>query len=186
MKPTKQTVFLRAKDCLKKKQNDLFVDRIVTCDEKWVYYDNHVRGRNWFKQEEPVKQVTRRTLTNRKELWSIGWDIHGVIFYDFLPSGQTINADKYCVYLDQVQQNLIKKSPLWSTKITELGWTTMEHPPYNPDLAPCDFHLFRSLQNYFSGSKLASAEESKNEVTSLLVSRSPDFFPISLTWRISR
>ena len=51
----------------------------------------------------------------------------------------------------------------------------MEHPLYSLDLAFCDFHLFRSLQNYFSGSELASAEESQNEVTSFLASRSPDF-----------
>ena len=27
-----------------------------------------------------------------------------------------------------------------------LGWSVQPHPPYSPDLAPSDFHLFRSLK----------------------------------------
>ena len=26
----------------------------------------------------------------------------------------------------------------------KLGWITVPHPPYSPDLAPTDYHLFRS------------------------------------------
>ena len=71
-------------------------------------------------------------------------------------------------------------------KITELSWTTMEHPLYSPDLALCDFHLFRSLQNYFSGSELVSAEGSQNEVNSFLASRSPDFLKNGIFKLINR
>ncbi|GBP31033.1 Histone-lysine N-methyltransferase SETMAR [Eumeta japonica] len=31
--------------------------------------------------------------------------------------------------------------------LREFGWEVLMHPPYNPDLAPSDFHLLRSLQN---------------------------------------
>ncbi|GBP37111.1 Tyrosine-protein phosphatase non-receptor type 13 [Eumeta japonica] len=31
--------------------------------------------------------------------------------------------------------------------LREFGWEVLIHPPYSPDLAPSDFHLFRSLQN---------------------------------------
>jgi len=33
------------------------------------------------------------------------------------------------------------------TKLMELGWDMLPHPTYSPDLAPCDFCLFRSQQN---------------------------------------
>jgi hypothetical protein len=29
----------------------------------------------------------------------------------------------------------------------------MEHPPYSPDLAPSDFHLFGPLKHHFSGER---------------------------------
>ena len=35
------------------------------------------------------------------------------------------------------------------TKLLELGWEVMSHLPYNFDLAPTDYHLSRSLQNFF-------------------------------------
>jgi histone-lysine N-methyltransferase SETMAR len=28
---------------------------------------------------------------------------------------------------------------------TKMGWRVLPHPPYSPDLAPSDFHLFGSL-----------------------------------------
>ena len=37
------------------------------------------------------------------------------------------------------------------TKLLELGWEVMSHPPYSPDLASSNYHLFRSLQNFSNG-----------------------------------
>jgi histone-lysine N-methyltransferase SETMAR len=31
--------------------------------------------------------------------------------------------------------------------ITKFDWTVLPHPPYSPDLAPSDFHLFGALKN---------------------------------------
>ena len=39
--------------------------------------------------------------------------------------------------------------------IQELDWEVIPHPPYSPDLAPPDFHLFRSLSNNLQGTSLA-------------------------------
>jgi histone-lysine N-methyltransferase SETMAR len=31
--------------------------------------------------------------------------------------------------------------------ITKLGWIVLPYPPYSPDLAPSDFHLFAALKD---------------------------------------
>ena len=33
-------------------------------------------------------------------------------------------------------------------KIMELNWTVLQHPPYSPDLASTDYHLFGSLYTF--------------------------------------
>ncbi|KZC14268.1 Histone-lysine N-methyltransferase SETMAR, partial [Dufourea novaeangliae] len=49
-------------------------------------------------------------------------------------------------------------------KLLELGWDVLPHPPYSPDLAPSDFHLFRSLQNSLNGKNFNSLVEIKHHV----------------------
>ncbi|GFW92805.1 putative DD34D transposase [Trichonephila clavipes] len=43
-------------------------------------------------------------------------------------------------------------------KLWELGWEVLMHPPYSPNLAPNDYHLFLALQNFQSDKKLGSRE----------------------------
>ncbi|GFU34488.1 mariner Mos1 transposase [Trichonephila clavipes] len=47
-------------------------------------------------------------------------------------------------------------------KLLQLEWDTMPYPPYSPELAPSDYYLFRSLQNFLDGKTFTSNEEVKN------------------------
>jgi hypothetical protein len=35
--------------------------------------------------------------------------------------------------------------------ITTFGWEQFDHPPYSPDLAPSDFHVFLHLKTFLGG-----------------------------------
>jgi histone-lysine N-methyltransferase SETMAR len=38
---------------------------------------------------------------------------------------------------------------LTRAKLDELGWeVVLSHTPYSPDLAPSDYHLFRSMEHF--------------------------------------
>ena len=43
----------------------------------------------------------------------------------------------------------------------------MPHPPYSPDLAPSDYHLFRLFQNHFNGKIFDSNEAVKSGIMKL-------------------
>ena len=95
----------------------------------------------------------------------IWWDWKGVLYGDLLPENQMINSSKYCsqlkAALDEKQPELVNRkciifqqdntrlhvSLLTRQKLLQLGWEVLIHPPYSPDIAPSDFHLFQYLQN---------------------------------------
>jgi histone-lysine N-methyltransferase SETMAR len=46
--------------------------------------------------------------------------------------------------------------------IQELDWEILPHPPYSPNLAPSDYHLFRSLSNNLHGVSFNNDAELQN------------------------
>ncbi|KAJ4434601.1 hypothetical protein ANN_23163 [Periplaneta americana] len=50
----------------------------------------------------------------------------------------------------------------------KLGWEIFDHPPYSPDLAPSDFHLFTKLKDFLGGTRFGSDEELKKTVNTWL------------------
>ncbi|GFY30884.1 putative DD34D transposase [Trichonephila clavipes] len=53
-------------------------------------------------------------------------------------------ANRKCVVIHQnnarSHASLVTRQKLW-----ELGWEVLMHPPYSPDLAPSDCHLFSCI-----------------------------------------
>jgi hypothetical protein len=47
----------------------------------------------------------------------------------------------------------------------EQQWEVLEHPPYSPDLAPSDCHLFGPLKHHLSAQHFPDDEAAEREVT---------------------
>jgi len=96
------------------------------------------------------------------------WNQDGIILIDYLPNSQTINTEYYSSLLVQLKDILKEKrhgagrSPrgvvlarqypahralATQKKLAYLGFQCLAHPPYSPDLAPSDYHLFPGLKN---------------------------------------
>jgi hypothetical protein len=59
----------------------------------------------------------------------------------------------------------------------------MEHPPYNPHLAPYDFLLFRAIEEHFSRPYFDSLDDLFIAADSVLKARSEDFLQkVSQEW----
>ena len=48
--------------------------------------------------------------------------------------------------------------------LRQFGWEVLNHPPYSPDLAPCDFFLFPKLKKMMKGIKFATETEVKRSL----------------------
>jgi histone-lysine N-methyltransferase SETMAR len=87
------------------------------------------------------------------------FDHNGIVHYEFIAQGQTVNQQCYSEVLTRLRESVPKKRPgLWPDQLilhhanvpahdalrvheflAKNSITKMDHPPYSPDLAPCDF-----------------------------------------------
>lgn len=197
---TQKNLIFRVSICeslLKRNKIEPFLKRLVTGDEKWIKYENVVRKRSWSKKGELPKTASKPGLTQKKVLLSVWWDYQGIIHYELLPPGQTINSSLYCQQLVRLQQAIEKKRPslynrkgvvflhdnarphtslMTRQKMRELGWEVLMHPPYSPDIAPTDYHLFRALQKSLDSVKLKTCEDCENHLQQFFASKSQNFY----------
>lgn len=180
------------------KEGDEFLSHIVTGDETWVSYSTPECKRQsmeWHHSHSPSKpRKFKRTLSTRKILATVFWDKFGPLLIEFLPQGTTINADRYCETLKQLRRAIQNRRrgllsvgvvflhdnarPHVARKTKELlerfQWEVIDHPPYSPDLAPSDFHLFAKLKMFLAGRHFATDEELKDAVTKFLYELAAD------------
>ena len=61
-------------------------------------------------------------------------------------------------------------------ELTELGLEVLMHPLYSLDLAPSEYHLFRSSQNFLNEKKLANKKAVKNHVAKFFATITQKFY----------
>ena len=137
-----------------------------------------------------------------KALPLIFWDQDGVLLIDYLPNDQTINAEYYSSLLVQLKDILKEKRrgkvTKWSCSCTTIPRLTghlqprkkkktgqpelpvsLDHPPYSPDLAPSDYHLFPGLKKQLEGRQFSSDAEVVAAAETWLDGQPSEFFFLS-------
>lgn len=172
-------------------RNFEWLRNLITADEKWVLYVNHTRKRQWLSPGQKAVVTPKPDSHQKKVMLSVWWGINGIIHWELLPNNTTVTADLYCAQLDVVAKKLKGKqdriyflhdnarphiAKKTYEKLLELGWTVIAHPPYSPDLAPTDYHLFRSLSHYLCEKKFDDEEDLKNDLINFFNNKSKDFY----------
>jgi len=151
-------------------------------DETWLYhYDPETKHQSveWRHSGSLRPRKFRAQKSTGKFLTSIFWDQDSMLLIDYLPKDQTINVEFYSSLLVQLKDILNEKhhgkvtkgvlllpdnAPAhWALatqkKLAYLGFQFLHHPPYSPDLAPSDYHLFPGLKNQLKGRHFSSDTE---------------------------
>ena len=76
---------------------------------------------------------------------TVFWDSQGVIYFNYLEKGKTVTGIYYAELLGRLDAELQKKVHFHHDKspaiLVELHYEPLSHPPYSPDLVPCDFFV---------------------------------------------
>ena len=112
-----------------------------------------------------------------------------LIYMHWVPTGETVNKEYYVEVLREFSKRFRRKTPalfksgqwhfhqnnapvhnsiLVTDYLTMMGIKTVPHPPYHPDLAPCDFLLFPKLKEKLRGCRYETIEEMKEAVTKVI------------------
>jgi len=159
--------------------NPELFDRVLTCDESWILHKNVTRKQQWVDKDAIPSPTAKPGLHPKKVLHIVFWDSEGVVHHENIPARTTINAVLYSEILERVAEKMKEVRPSRNPKeilfihdkarphtakttkatLKKLKWEVMPHPPYSPDMSPCDLFLFRSLKNVIKGQEVASREE---------------------------
>lgn len=181
-------------------EGEMFLERIVTGDETWVHHYTPETKRSsmqWKHVASPSPRKFRLQRSAGKVMATVFWDIKGVLLLDFLERNHTVTGQHYSDQLEEQlhpsirskRRGLLSKGVLLqhdnarahtanvtSSTITKLGWEVLVHPPYSPDLAPSDYHLFGPLKDHLGGMKFDTDDDVKNAVQNWLHIMPETFF----------
>ncbi len=148
---------------------------VITTDESWFHVNepySREGNKMWLAKGEDRGQVPMRSRSCKKILMIPFFDEQGVVHVEYLMHG-TVNRhvfkailerawtsvrtrrnniwrhrDRYLLHMDNASSHT---ADLMKNTLRNLGWNILKHPPYSPDLMPCDFFLFPYLKRRLRG-----------------------------------
>jgi [histone H3]-lysine36 N-dimethyltransferase SETMAR len=176
-----------------------FLTRFVTMDETWVHHfdpESKRQSMEWKHHGSPPPRKFRVQPSAGKIMASIFWDAKGILLIDFLDRGATITGQYYADLIAKLREAIksqrrgmlrrgvlfhqdnapVHESRVAVAAIHEAGFELLDHPPYSPDLAPSDFHLFPNLKEHLRGTVFSSDDDVMNAVNQWLEDQEEEFF----------
>ena len=117
------------------------------------------------------------------------YDGKGIIHHEFVPEGQTVTGSFYLSVLVRLWKRICRVRPEYSAPgswfllhdnapvhravavqefLAQKQVCVLHHPPYSPDLTPCDYFLFPKLKFQLKGRLFEDVQDIQAAVTSSL------------------
>ncbi|GFR85196.1 histone-lysine N-methyltransferase SETMAR [Elysia marginata] len=133
-------------------EGEAVLERILNGHELLTTTIQNVRPNRWSIGTRKFKAVA----SARKALFTVFWDMGGVLYEEFLEQGQTVNSKRYIstfqaikLRLRRVRRNKDSILQLYNTRphtrrqtqdaLRQLELTTLPHSAHSPGLAPSDY-----------------------------------------------
>jgi len=165
---------------------------VITGDETWVYqYDPEMKWQSaqWKTADSPQPKKFCQSKSRVKTMLLTCFDIRGIVHYEFVPTGQTVNQVYFLEVLEKLCEKVKRKRPelfasnSWilhhdnapahmalSVKecLANKQITVLEHPYYSLDLAPSDFFLFLKIKEIMKGRHFDDTDDIRSNITAAL------------------
>ena len=167
-----------------------FLDNVITGDESRVFeYDPESKRQSaeWHTPTSRRQKKARMSKSRVKSMVIVFFDAKGIAHHEFVPPGQTVNAEYYKEVLQRLNHRVtrVRKEIQTSWKLhhdnaqshtafvvtsylTRIGVATIPQPPYSPDLAPANFFLFPRLKRELKRHHLGTLKNVQTTTTTLL------------------
>ena len=150
---------------VERRRSKSVLDSIVTMDESAVSFhtpETKQQSKQWVKKGQPGPIKAWVHASRQKQMLLAYFDSKGVIYTDYVPRGETVNAQFIIkslrrflkIYKDKRSARAGQdwflhwdNAPVHSAAVVQqfladLSIKTIAHPPFSPDLAPADFSYF--------------------------------------------
>lgn len=153
-----------------------------TGDETWVHFfepRRKINNKIWAGKQARRPCIARRLQSVKKIMYAIFYSPQGVVASVPINQGKTVTGRYYkSKILSKVEKYYKKRRPASGKRhicllhdnapphraqvvakfLDERKVKVLPHPPYSPDLSPCDFFLFQKLKKFLSGRRYRSRQ----------------------------
>ena len=163
---------------------------INTGDESWFYHrqiSKRESNKTWVGEGDCPRELVRQGRFEPKTMFSVFFKRSGLVHLSYLEKGKTINHE---LYIEECLKPIVKvlknERPITGAKNIKFHhdnarphihknvfeylegekFVMMPHPPYSPDLAPCDFWLFDYIKDRLGTCK--DAKELTRSITKIV------------------
>ena len=174
---------------IQRQQRKGFLHRIVTGNEKWIFYENLKKKKYNTKPSQSLPStstsIPRPNIHGSKIMLWIWWDQKSLVYYELLKRGDPLWVIGYnwfdlVVHCEKngrsTSKNMIKLFFFMTTfglavaKVVKkyletLKWNVLPHLLYSPNIAPSNYWLFQGMQQV-TGSLLSQKSKIGSKIGS--------------------